>query len=131
MPILTAGYGAVFALLLVALSINVIRLRYRFSVSLGDGGEEQLRRAIRGQGNFAEYVPLTLLLMLCLELLSQPTWLIHLIGMMFLTGRLAHGISFTFFDSAMDMRRIGMVLIFAALIIASIGNLIAVYSKVL
>ena len=125
MPILTAGYAALFALLLVALSINVIRLRYRYQVSLGDGGEDRLRRAIRGQGNFAEYVPITLILMLCLELLAQPGWLIHGVGLALLAGRLTHGACFAFFDSAMALRRAGMIFTFGAIVTAAVATLAA------
>ncbi|MDX1484099.1 MAG: MAPEG family protein [Alphaproteobacteria bacterium] len=125
-PILTATYGAVLALILVGLSVNVIRLRVRHRVSLGDGGVDPLRRAIRGQGNFSEYVPLTLILMLTLELLGQPAWLIHAAGGALLVGRIVHGVCFACFDRAMGLRRAGMALTFAAILIAALGNLAAV-----
>ena len=131
MPILTAAYGAIFALLLVALSINVIRMRVAHQVSLGDGGNDQLLRAIRGQANFAEYVPLGLILMLFLELLGQPPWLIHGIGIVLVAGRIAHGVCFTCFEDAMRLRQAGMLLTFAALIGAALATLTAVLSRAL
>ena len=129
MPILTAAYAAIFALLLVALSIRVIQLRYITAVPLGDGGNKRLERAVRGQGNFAEYVPLALIAILCLELLGQPTWLIHGAAMALLAGRIAHGICFALCESAPRLRQAGMILTFAALIIGALGNLAAVYSR--
>ncbi len=128
MPILTAAYAAIFALLLVALSARVIQLRYIHQVSTGDGGNKRLARAVRGQGNFAEYVPLALILVLCLELLGQPTWLIHGAAMALLAGRIAHGICFAWCESAPRLRMAGMILTFAALIIGALGNLAAVFS---
>ncbi len=129
MPILTATYASILALIFLCLSIRVIQLRYRFRVALGDGGEERLERAIRGQGNFAEYVPITLLLILCLELLEGPGWLIHATGAALVAGRLAHGVCFACLESNMVLRRVGVVLSFAVIIIAALGNLAAVISK--
>ena len=129
MPILTAAYAAIFALLLVALSVHVIRLRVANEVSLGDGGNDQLLRAIRGQGNFAEYVPLALVLMLAMELLGQPSWLIHGTGIALLAGRIAHGVCFTCFEDAMRLRQAAMLLTFAALVTGALGTLTAVFSR--
>ena len=56
-------YAAVLGILFLALTIAVIRNRYRLKVSLGDGGDERMNRIIRGHGNFAEYVPMSLLLL--------------------------------------------------------------------
>jgi uncharacterized membrane protein YecN with MAPEG domain len=126
-PTLTAAYSAILALMLVALSICVIRLRVIHGVSLGDGGEKRLERAVRGQANFAEYVPMALILILCLELLKQPPWLVHAAGATLVAGRVAHGICFGFCESAPRLRQAGMLLTFAALIIAAVGNLAAVF----
>ena len=129
MPILTAAYAGILALLLVALSARVIQLRYIYKMPLGDGGEERLARAIRGQGNFAEYVPLALIAILCLELLGQPPWLIHAAGLALVVGRIAHGICFALCESAPRLRQAGMILTFASLVIAALGNLAAVISR--
>ncbi len=51
-----------------------------------------MRAAIRAHGNFAEYVPLTLLLMALCELAGvDPFWL-HLGGVLLLVGRILHAI---------------------------------------
>ncbi len=131
MPYLAATYTAILALVLVALSARVIQLRYVYQVLLGDGDNPQLTRAVRGQGNFTEYVPLALILILCLELLGQSPWLIHVTGGALVAGRVAHGICFGFCDNAPRLRQAGMILTFAALIIGSGGILAAVISPVL
>ena len=128
MPILTAAYAAIFALLLVALSARVIQLRYIHQVSTGDGGNKRLARAVRGQGNFAEYVPMALIAILCLELLNQPHWLVHGAAMTLVAGRIAHGICFALCESAPRLRQAGVILTFASLVIAALGNLAAVFS---
>ncbi len=129
MPLITATYASILALFFVGLSARVIQLRYKFRVVLGDGGEERLERAIRGQGNFAEYAPITLVLILCLELLQGPGWLIHATGVALVAGRLAHGICFAFLDSSMGLRRAGVILTFTAIIIAAVGNLVVVFAR--
>ena len=40
-------YAALIALLFVALSVRTLRLRHRFAVAVGTGGERELERAIR------------------------------------------------------------------------------------
>jgi uncharacterized membrane protein YecN with MAPEG domain len=70
MPILTntlitAGMLGVWYAFLAA---AVIQARYRYRVSLGDGGVPELQARIRAHGNFAEYVPLVLILMGLVEL---------------------------------------------------------------
>lgn len=65
---LTAAYGAVLALIVLALGINVTVHRAKLKVSLGDDGNPAMLRMIRLHGNAAEYVPLALLLMAVYEI---------------------------------------------------------------
>lgn len=92
----TPLYAALCGLLLVALSFRVIYLRGRHQVKIGDGGHDDLARAIRVQGNFAEYIPLVLLLLFMLELSRQaPVWALHLLGALIFLGRILHAIGVT------------------------------------
>jgi uncharacterized protein len=49
-----------------------------------------LQRKVRAHGNFTEYVPLALLLILALELMHSSVWLLWLLGGMLTVGRIAH-----------------------------------------
>src|SRR5690606_19865103 len=60
-------YAALLSLFFAFLTFRTIRLRQRYRVSLGHGKNLLLMRAIRVHGNFAEYVPLGLLLMAASE----------------------------------------------------------------
>ena len=63
--LITAGMlGVMYAFL----AATVIRSRVKHRVSLGDGGHPELQARIRAHGNFAEYVPLLLILMGLVEL---------------------------------------------------------------
>jgi uncharacterized protein len=61
-------YAGILALLIVWLSLNVIKLRRGNKVSLGDGGFPELQNAIRAQGNATEYIPISFILLILLEL---------------------------------------------------------------
>ena len=67
MPI-TALYAGLLAPLFLLLSVRVIRQRRGAKVAVrGDGGDAMLLRRMRVHANFAEYVPLALLLMALAE----------------------------------------------------------------
>lgn len=53
----TSLYTGLSALLYVALSLRVVRLRIRHARPSGDTGSDRLTRAVRVHGHFAEYVP--------------------------------------------------------------------------
>ena len=61
---ITLLYAGLLAIWFLVLSIRVIQGRMGpGNPSLGDGGNPVMLRRIRGHANFAEYVPLILLLM--------------------------------------------------------------------
>ena len=116
----TALYAGLLAPLYLFLTYRVIRFRRGRRVDLGDGGDRLLQRYLRGHANFAEYVPLGLLLLLLLELGGWPGWLLHLLGLMLLGGRLAHAWSFSAAELRLPSRTAGMVLTTAMLAIAAL-----------
>ena len=87
---LTAAAGA--ALINIWLSIRIGRLRTAHKISVGDGGNEALNRRMRAHLNFAENVPLVLVLIAALEISEKGgAWLLPAAGL-FLFGRIAHGL---------------------------------------
>ena len=90
MLFITSIVASVLAMVFVKLSLAVIALRRKHRVSLGSGGHDILERAIRAQGNFAEYVPIGILLIACLELNRAPWWLVAIPGMALIVGRMIH-----------------------------------------
>ncbi|WP_376693287.1 MAPEG family protein [Wenzhouxiangella sp. EGI_FJ10409] len=86
-------YAGLLVLLYLALSLQVVRLRRTLQVGIGTGGNEVLDRAVRAHANFAEYVPLALLLLVLVEAgTAAPAWLVHLLGAALLVGRVMHGL---------------------------------------
>lgn len=93
MPILlpvTLGTASVLALMYFALSVRVIRGRFKARVSLGDGNNDELRTLIRIHGNFAEYVPLLLVFMALFELAGVDTAVLAWSGAILIVLRLLH-----------------------------------------
>ncbi|MFQ2221260.1 MAPEG family protein [Aeromonas enteropelogenes] len=89
---ITLLYAGLLGLLFLLLSFWVVKRRAQFKVMIGEGEAPELLAAIRTHGNFAEYVPLTLLLMALCELAGAGALWLHLGGGMLLAGRVLHAI---------------------------------------
>jgi uncharacterized membrane protein YecN with MAPEG domain len=81
------GLNAIF---LIHISARVGMARVKHKINLGDGGNDEMIRAIRTQGNYVEYAPIALLGLLALAAQGQGTAVIHALGAMFLASRIAH-----------------------------------------
>jgi uncharacterized protein len=86
----TSIYAGLCGLLIAWLALQTIKVRRANKVKLGDGGVFELQSAIRAHGNFAEYMPITLILLFLLEFNGAPALIIHVIGAAFLFGRWTH-----------------------------------------
>ena len=106
----TILYSGLLAILFVVLSVRVIIGRVGpGSPSFGDGGNPVMFRRIRGHGNFAEYVPLALLLIGLLELSGSPQWQLHALGSILLIGRILHGYALSFTTNNIFGRNAGII----------------------
>jgi len=94
--IVTPFYAGLLALWFLVLSARVSQRRREGGVPLGDSGDAQMLRVIRGHGNFAEYVPLILLMMAMLELGHTSKYVLHALGIALLVGRVLHGYALSF-----------------------------------
>ncbi|WP_372573739.1 MAPEG family protein [Ruegeria jejuensis] len=119
----TPIYASLIAVLFVALSVNVIVRRGRQRVSMGHGGDDDLMKAMRAQGNCAEYAPFALLLLLIAELQGAAHWYLHLLGLLLLLGRVLHAYGFGRADPILLLRQIGILLTFTSILLAALTNL--------
>ena len=108
-------YAALLTLLFIALSVRTIRLRRRLRIAIGDADHIEMRRAMRVHANFAEYVPLSLLLIYFTEVSGAPVALVHVLGLCLLTGRLAHAYGVSQSEEDFRFRVFGMVMTFSTL----------------
>jgi len=113
--IVTPIYAGILAILFFVLSVRVVALR-RHGASLGDGGDVHLQRRIRGHGNFAEYVPLILVMMAMLELGRTSIYVLHGIGVALVVARLLHAYALSFTERFKFGRFWGTTLTFGLLL---------------
>ncbi|WP_417685782.1 MAPEG family protein [Roseibium sp.] len=124
MPVVvTPIYAGLLALIYFLLSARVISRRRELWISLGDKGDRQLLRRTRVHGNFAEYVPLSLILMITAELMLTPHWALHAIGIALVAGRVSHAWGVGQEPDNLTLRTIGMILTFAVLVIGGLLNI--------
>ena len=123
MLLITSIIASVLTIIFIKLSFAVIGLRRKNKVGLGNGGHEDLERAIRAQGNFAEYVPFGVILIACLELNGAPWWLVALPGITLIIGRLIHAVGINIPPPDFSKRVLGMMLTFGTLITLVVLNL--------
>lgn len=128
---ITPLYAALCGLLLLVLGVVVIRLRQRHRVNTGDGGHDDLARAMRVQANFVEYVPLTLLLLFMLEMSRQPAWALHLLGAGLFVGRVLHAWGYLSSPRPGFGRMVGIVLTLTVLGVTALWLLAVVLQRYL
>ncbi len=112
---ITAMFAGILALLLMALSINVVRHRARTQISLGEGGDARLHEAGRVFGNCAEYVPIVLILMATAELNGASPTLLYVTGALILAGRVIHPFGITNDKPITVARVVSILLTWAAI----------------
>lgn len=113
-------YAALLALFFVALSLRTLLLRRRLRIPVGDKGNEAMLRAMRVHANFAEYVPLCLLLFYFVEQSGARPMLVHALGISLVLGRLLHAWGVSQVRENYRFRVLGMTLTFLPLIAASL-----------
>jgi uncharacterized protein len=89
-PHITGQYAAPLGVIMVGLTVHVIMARAKAGISILDGGNATLAQAMRRHGNFAELVPMAVLLMAIAELLGTGSTWLHVIGVLLLVGRIVH-----------------------------------------
>ena len=123
MPLpVTAVAAALLTALYLVLCIRVIGQRRARGIALGTG-HPALERAYRAQANFAEYVPLGLILLGLLEGLRAPVPLVFGLAAALVLGRALHAFGISREPEELRFRVAGMVFTFAML--AATGLLLA------
>jgi len=126
-PSVTLLAAGLLGLILIALSARVVMARTSGNVLLGDGREPtgSLFVAIRSQANFAEYVPLAVVLIGLLEMRSGPTLLIKILAAILVLARVAHPVGMGIMK-ANPYRAAGFVGTMVVIAIASAAAIVGV-----
>jgi len=88
----TLSLAAAAAIINFWLSQRIGALRHRHKISIGTGGNELLERRMRAQLNFAENVPLVLILLALIEAAGKGGAWLAPVGAVFMLGRVLHGL---------------------------------------
>tara|TARA_R110002073_G_scaffold51196_1_gene134686 strand:+ start:124 stop:525 length:402 start_codon:yes stop_codon:yes gene_type:complete len=124
--IVTTISASILGALYIRLALNVIKYRRKYGVSVGDGGEEELLRAIRAHANLTEYAPIGLILIACLEMNAAPIFVTAPLALMFTIGRILHPLGMGAAGSALQPRVRGMQLTLFGVLALVIANLVLV-----
>jgi uncharacterized membrane protein YecN with MAPEG domain len=122
MPIVPL-YGAVLALVFVALSVRTLRLRRALRIAIGDSGNEVMLRAMRVHSNFAEYVPLSLVLLFFVEQAGANPVFVHALCIGLVLGRVSHAIGVSRVRENYGFRVFGMALTLTPLVVSALSLL--------
>ncbi len=123
MPKITLILSSLMGLMCVWLALQVIKHRRKHKVSLGDGGIDELAKAIRAHGNFSEYVPLCLILLGASELNHANPFIVTGFAILIFLGRAFHAYAFLGGGEHFKPRVLGMKLTLYTLLALSVFNL--------
>lgn len=122
---ITALYLGLFGFALAFLFLRVVRLRWTQKISMGDGGNIVLQRAISVHRNFTETVPFILLLMFFIEQAGYPGAVIHVMGAGMIVSRILHFMGITHPDNKGNFRVLGSVIFIALLLTGSVLSVLS------
>jgi uncharacterized membrane protein YecN with MAPEG domain len=119
--------AAVFILMLAFLSLHVsMRRMYLGGIFFGDADDDILRRRIRAQGNFIEYVPTGLIALALMELARAATLQVAVLAIAFFISRVLHAYGMLYTKTA-SVGAVGMMIQHAVFIVS--GNKNAGYRR--
>ncbi len=121
---ITLTYAAILSLIFIGLSLRVIMGRFRTKTSFGDGGNSDLNVRIRTHSNFAEYIPLALILLMGVEAYEYPKLVIHIFGTLLILGRLSHAYGLSKNNGLGPARPAGMITTFLVMATSAVMILI-------
>lgn len=96
--------------LLLALTVRVIMIRRRDGIVLGDNDDRVMTKAIRGQANASEQIPVALILIGLIEIQGGGSAILAVLATIFSIGRLLHGVYFAVHGTNWRLRLSGMFL---------------------
>lgn len=124
---ITALYAALLALIGIVLASGSGLLRAKTGVSLGPGEDPRQLVAFRRHGNFAEWVPLTVVLIAILELNGVTGTAIHALGATLVVARIAHPLGLKADDMSGAGRLIGAALTMLVTLVSAIWCLVTAF----
>lgn len=126
---ITSLFTAIFAIILIPLSLQVGLKRISTKISFGDEGDIDLKRRRAAQSNYVQYVPITLFLLALCELAGASANVLYGIGGLLFVGRALHAWCLLATPGMGWTRAAGMILTFTSILFASLYLLWAVSTQ--
>ena len=104
---ITLLYTSLLTILAIFLAFKVGITRGKTNTLLGEGDSSELLQSIRSHGNLMESAPITLILLLLLEMQSVADWKLHLIGSSFFLFRILHAYGISISRESTPYRVVG------------------------
>ncbi len=105
--VVTPMYALPLAAIFLVLWFRTSGMRGNLKLSIGDGGNAEMLLRIRHHGNFVEWVPFVLILMMLAEGMGAPALYLHISGALLLIGRIAHPFGLKIDNVAHPLRYVG------------------------
>ncbi len=126
----TSGiYIALIIVMAIVLTAFVILQRRSKLIGIGDGGDKTVARMVRVHGNFTENAPYAMALLILLPMLGAGSTIIHIVGGLFLIGRIGHAYGLSQSAGSSLGRVGGMVLTIISFLIGAGALLLAAFSR--
>lgn len=117
---ITGLYAGLLGLLFITLCYGVISKRLKYKIGIGHGDNHELHKAIRVQGNFVEYVPISLLLIALCDFSNIDATIVHALGITLVLGRVLHAYGLNKTSVASKPRVVGILMTHAVIVICSL-----------
>ena len=116
-----ALYTGLNLLILLFIGVRVSLVRRRLKVSIGEGGSDEMLRAIRVHANGADWVPGALSGLRVLAMMDAPALSIHALGGLLTVARAAHAYGFTMTSGPSPARVLGASLTLLVYLLLGVG----------
>jgi uncharacterized protein len=122
LPVTTA-YALPLIVIWAILWMRITATRADSKTSIGDGNNPALLLKIRQHGNFIEWVPFVLILMILAEAQNAGKLWLHAAGALLLIGRIAHPFGLKIDNAAHPLRYVGNAPNLLAVVILAVALL--------
>ncbi len=115
----TSIYIAILGLLFIPFTIRAGIYRGKAKIFIGTGDDPELLRRVRGQANFIETVPISLLILIAMEFMGASHLWLHALGLILVVGRVFHYVGLTGLGPSI-LRVLGMIATLSTVLIGSL-----------
>jgi hypothetical protein len=123
---ITAFFAGVLAIFYVKMTMDVINLRQQKRVPIGDGGHEELTRALMAHESFSSNALFFLLLLALAEAEGISSFLLISLALIFIAARALHAHSIKVYErekKSYGLRALSVMGTFAVIVVLGIINL--------